>query len=100
MEVFSFTQNRFKFCNAYAVNNPNDALFYLLAVWKQLAMEPEHDELYLVGDIPERDQLMEEAQKFVKRVFFINPSGEFNRAPITQIQGIPYDLITLYLKGR
>ena len=82
MEVFSFTQNRFK------------------AVWKQLAMEPEHDELYLVGDIPERDQLMEEAQKFVKRVFFINPSGEFNRAPITQIQGIPYDLITLYLKGR
>ena len=100
MEVFSFTQNRFKFCNAYAVNNPNDALFYLLAVWKQLAMEPEHDELYLVGDIPERDQLMEEAQKFVKRVFYINPSGEFNRAPITQIQGIPYDLITLYLKGR
>ena len=100
MEVFSFQQNRFKFCNSYAVSNPNDALYYLLAVWKQLSMEAEHDELHLAGDIPEREQLMEEAQKFVKRVFYINPSGEFNRAPVTRIQGMPYDLMTLYVKGR
>lgn len=100
MEVFSFSQNRFKFCNSFAVNNPNDALYYLLAVWKQLTMEAEHDELHLVGAIPERDQLLEEAQRFVKRVFYINPSGEFNRAPVSQIKGMPYDLMTLYIKGR
>ena len=100
MEVFSYAQNRFKFCNSFAVNNPNDALYYLLAVWKQLNMDAEHDELHLVGDISERDQLLEEAQKFVKRVFYINPSGEFNRAPITQIKGMPYDMMTLFVKGR
>ena len=100
LEVFSFAQNRFKFCNAFTVNNPNDALYYLLAVWKQLSMEAEHDELHLAGDIAERDQLLEEAQRFVKRVFYINPAGEFNRAPVSQIKGIPYDLMTLYIKGR
>jgi len=100
MEVFSYAQNRFKFCNAYAVNNPNDALYYLLAVWKQLTMDANHDELHLVGDINERDLLLEEAQKFVKRVFYINPSGEFNRAPVTQIKGIPYDMMVLFVKGR
>ena len=100
MEVFSYAQNRFKFCNSYAVNNPNDALYYLLAIWKQLTMDAEHDELHLVGDIPERDQLLEEAQKFVKRVFYINPSGEFNRAPVTQIKGMPYDMMVLFVKGR
>ena len=100
LEVFSFQQNRFKFCNSYAVNNPNDALYYLLAVWKQLSMDAEHDEMHLAGDIMEREQLMEEAQKFVKRVFYINPSGEFNRAAVTQIEGMPYDLVTLYVKGR
>jgi hypothetical protein len=100
MEVFSYAQNRFKFCNSYAVNNPNDALYYLLAIWKQLTMDAEHDELHLVGDIVERDQLMEEAQKFVKRVFYINPSGEFNRASVTQIKGMPYDMMTLFVKGR
>ena len=81
-------------------NNPNDALYYLLAIWKQLTMDAEHDELHLVGDIPERDQLLEEAQKFVKRVFYINPSGEFNRAPVTQIKGMPYDMMVLFVKGR
>lgn len=100
MEVFSYAQNRFKFCNAYTVNNPNDALYYLLAVWKQLTMDADHDELHLVGDINERDQLLEEAQKFVKRVFYINPSGEFNRAPVTQIKGMPYDMMVLFVKGR
>ena len=100
LEVFAFGQNRFKFFNSFAVNNPNDALYYILSVWKQLAMTPEHDELHLVGDIPEREVLMEEAQKFVKRVFYINPSGEFNRAAVTQLQDVPYDLMVLYVKGK
>ena len=33
VEVFAFAQNRFKFCNSFAANNPNDALYYMLAVW-------------------------------------------------------------------
>lgn len=100
LEVFSFVQNRFKFCNTFNVTRADDALFYLLAVWKQLGLVPEHDELHLVGDFSEKDALMKKVQTFVKRVFYIIPSGEFNRAPITQIAGMPYDLITLYQKGR
>ena len=100
MEVFSFSNNRFKFCNTYTVNNSNNALYYLLSVWKQLGMEPEHDELHFVGDVPDEEALTEKARQFVKRVFFINPSGEFNRAPVTQIVGMPYDLMALYVKGR
>ena len=100
LEIVGYDKNRFKFCNSFAVNNPNDALYFLLGVWKQLGLEAERDELHLVGDIIERDALLEEAQRYVKRVFYINPSGEFNRAPVTQIKGMPYDLITLYLKGR
>jgi len=100
MEVFSFNKNRFKFCNTYTVNNSNNALYYLLSVWKQLGMEPEHDELHLVGDLPDEEALLNEARQFIKRVFYINPSGEFNRAPVTRIAGMPYDMMTLYVKGR
>ena len=100
MEVFSFNKNRFKFCNTYTVNNSNNALYYLLSVWKQLGMEPEHDELHLVGDLPDEEALLNEARQFIKRVFYINPSGEFNRAPVTRIASMPYDMMTLYVKGR
>lgn len=100
MEVFSYGINRFKFCNTYVVNNSSNALYYLLSVWKQLGLVPEHDELHLVGDLPDEEALLNEARQFVKRVYYINPSGEFNRAPVTQIAGMPYDLMTLYVKGR
>ena len=58
VEVFCFQQNRFKFCNSYAIgNDPNDALYYLLSAWKQLGMEPREDELHLCGNLPEREQV-------------------------------------------
>lgn len=101
LEILSFTQNRFKFYNAYPIGNtPHDALYYLLSVWKQLSMNPREDELHLCGDLPEREQLTEEARQYVKRVFVNSPSGEFNRAQVTQIEGISYDLMLHYLKGQ
>lgn len=100
LEVFAFAQNRFKFCNSYAISsNPNDALYYLFSVWKQLAMNAGEDELHLCGELPEREQLTEDARRYIKRVFINNPSGEFNRAQVTQIEGMPYDLMVYYLRG-
>lgn len=98
MEVFCFTQNRFKFNNSFAVNNPNDAVYYLLSVWKQLAMVPEEDELHLAGMLPEKEALTELIRQFIKRVFVNNPSGEFNRSAVTQIEGMPYDMMLHYLR--
>ena len=107
LEVFSFAQNRFKFCNSFTVTTPEDAIYYILASWKQLGLVPEHDELFLVGDVLERDHTKEELEKYIKRVFVVyikrvfvvNPIGEFNRASVAQIPGIPYDLMALYVKG-
>ena len=100
MEVMAFGQNRFKFYNAFTVNNADDTLYYLLAVWQQHALDAHHDELYLVGEIVDSKALIERASEFIRRVFTILPSGEFNRSPITQLADVPYDIITLYMKGR
>ena len=95
MEVFSFEHNRFKFQNAYSVTTADDALFYILSVWKQLGMDPQTDELHLASQMPE---LKDRALEFVKRVFVSSPTGEFNRAPVTLIEGMPYDTMLVYLK--
>ncbi len=99
LEIFAFAQNRFKFCNSYPVSgNPKDALYYLLSVWKQMGLAPREDELHLSGELPEREQLLEETNRFIKRVFVTNPSGEFNRAAVTQIEGMPYDMMVYYVQ--
>ena len=44
--------------------------------------------------------ITEELKKYLKKVYIINPSADFNEAPATQIKNMPYDLMTLYVKGR
>lgn len=100
LDIFAFQQNRFKFCNSFEASRPHDALYFLLYVWKQLNLQPEHDEMHIVGDIPERDWLLQELRQYLQKAYAINPTAEYNRAPATQIKGIPFDLMTLFTKGR
>lgn len=100
LDIFSFQQNRFKFCNTFEVSRAHDSLYFLLYVWKQLQLQPEYDELHIVGEIPEKEWLLTELKKFLQNAYVINPSADFNRHPVTEIKGMPYDLQTLYIKGR
>lgn len=100
LEIFSFNQNRFKYCNSFDTNHAHDALYFLLYVWKQLMLKAEFDEMHIVGDIPEREWILDELRKYLQRAYIINPSGDFNRAPASLIKTMPYDLMALYVKGR
>jgi len=100
LEVFSFRQNRFKFCNSFDVPHVQDALYFLLYVWKQLQLAPQYDELHIVGDIPEREWLVDRLRTYLQKAYVVNPVADFSRAQVTGIKGMPYDLQTLFVKGR
>jgi hypothetical protein len=98
LEVFSFNKNRFQFVNAYDTNTARDIAYFLLFVWKELNYDAEKDELHIFGALPEKEALTENLKKYVRKVYPINPAAEFNRAPITQIKDLPFDLLTLFVK--
>ncbi|MBQ8095510.1 MAG: DUF3822 family protein [Prevotella sp.] len=100
LDMFSFQQNRFRFCNAYDAPRPMDAVFYITYVWKQLQLQEEHDELYLMGDISADEQPTTQLQRFIKKVMVIQPQVEFSHHPVTELKGVPFDLQTLVVKGR
>ncbi len=100
LEVFGFQQNRFKFCNSYDAARTKDAIYFLLYIWNQLQMDAAHDELHLVGEIPEEGALLEGLKTYLEKVYVIKPAVDFNNHPVTQIKGMPYDLMTLIVKGR
>ena len=100
LDIFSFQQNRFKFCNSFETSRAHDSLYFLLYVWKQLNLQPEHDEMHIVGDIPDREWLQQELRRYLQKAYVINPTAEFNRAPATQFKMMPFDLMTLLTKGR
>lgn len=80
LDIFSFSKKRFKFANQFEAANADDALYYLLYVWKQLMLKPEHDELFLLGKLPRptddnagEEWLTDELRRYVGRVGTISP---------------------------
>ena len=69
LDICSFQQNRFKFCNSFETCRAHDSLYFLLYVWKQLNLKPEHDEIHILGDIPDQDWLLQEMRKYVKNAY-------------------------------
>ncbi len=100
VDVFNFIQNRFKYYNTFEVSKAQDALYFLLYVWKQLNLQPEHDEMHIVGEIPASEWLLKELKNYLRRAYIINPEVDFNNAPATQVKGLNYDLMTYYVRGR
>ena len=98
LDIFAFQQNRFKFCNQFEANRTNDALYFLLYVWQQLALDASHDEIYLVGDLPSEDGLTDRLKEYIKKVKVIDPVDDFGESSLTKTKGVTYDLMTLYSK--
>ena len=98
--LFAFQQNRFKFCNNFEATQAQDALYFIVYVWKQLRMDVLHDELHLSGEVPQEEELLKELKMYLQKVYVSNPTAEFNQAPATKVKGMPYDLMTLIVKGR
>lgn len=94
LAVFCFGKNRFRFMNEFSATAVADSTYFILYVWQQLAMDHKKDELYIVGDMMEPDALRDELRKYVRNVFPITPSAEFNRAAVTRIPHVAYDIVT------
>lgn len=100
LDIFCYAKNRFRFTNSYRISGVNDCTYFMLYVWQQVAMDQKKDELYLVGNFPEPDTLKSNLKRFVQNVFVVNPVAEFNRAQVTQIPNITYDMINYVLTCR
>ena len=98
LEIFCFDMGRFRFSNAYDVSNSRDAVYFLLAVWKQLGFDAQNDEIHLVFDTEtvatadaqnDRETLMETLRRYVKNVHAPETSE-------TSASNLPLDLKILF----
>ena len=97
LEMFSFERNHFIFYNRYQARSVKDAVYFTLFVWKQLALDQTHDELYLVGEIPDKETMLRSLREYVQMVAVISSTASFSNVPLTQEKGITFDMITSLL---
>ena len=96
MDVFSFDRNRFKFFNCFPAGHTANIIYYLMQVWQITGMKVDKDAMYIMGDNDCLGEIKENLNKYIKDVFVVSASADFNRAPATKIERMEYDLMTLY----
>lgn len=91
IDIYVFDQSAFQLVNSFNYTTIDDAIFYLLYVWKGLGLNQESDELYLLGEIPEKGRLQEELQRFILQVEELDATKEFSLNG-KQISHIPFEM--------
>lgn len=97
IDICSFHRNRFTFANTFDADNIQNEMYYILGAWKLIGAKAANDDLFMCGKIDNREQLTAELKNFLARVFYINPSADFNRAPATQIMNFPLDTMLQFV---
>lgn len=98
MEVCCYDDGKLQLANTYPVATNDDRSYYLLNLWKQLAFNPEHDELYLIGLEKTREkELITFLRQFIRKIFVINPLSETGISSSEQIEAIPFDILSLLI---
>lgn len=93
IHIAAFDHRKPLLANSYEVKGVEDAVYYILNVWKQLGFDQEHDTLFLTTDRMSQQNVVDVLKRYVKSVAMVNPVAEFNRSVAAQSGEIPYDML-------
>jgi len=98
INLYTFINGKLYFGNNFTYSDLNDALYFILQVWKTLGLNQFTDELHLLGNLPKEENTRKELHRFIKQVYQNNPTAEFGlKAEKGNI--VPYDLQILTHRG-
>ncbi|WP_370861836.1 DUF3822 family protein [Parabacteroides faecis] len=94
MDVVCFAQGRLLFVNTFEYDKPDDILYYILYVWKQVNMDQEKDQLHIYGGVSLRNSITTTLRNYIQ---YISPAEIPSDAYLlgAEVVQAPLDLIAL-----
>ena len=98
LTLISFAEGHLHFANTFSFESPTDALYYVLAVWRQLEFDAQTDELMLLNSSDaNQEAFRSQLMQYILRVTTLTPSDLFPRVSLAGEKEIPLDLMALLL---
>lgn len=99
ISIYILIHGKVFFANNFTYTNVNDAIYFILQVWKAQGMNQFTDELHLLGKLPDEEKTRIELRRYIKQVYHNNPAAEFGLDSREAELSIPYDLQILIHHG-
>lgn len=84
--------------NTYNVHTLSDMCYYTFSLASQAGLDLSTTPLFVAGDAPMRDSLVDEFDKYAAKVYVVNPAAEFNRHIVSITPQVPFDLMCALIK--
>lgn len=96
MDVLCFQHDSLLLANHFGITHLNNALYYILFIWKQLKFDQMKDFIYIAGATKHKKELMEELKEYIHNIIPVNivPEAHFDRI---DTGSIPFELASLSL---
>jgi hypothetical protein len=95
--IYFFDKGKLQYANTFKADAADDVAYYVLSVWQMFQLDVEHDELLIYGSTPQVDGLKTRLERYLCNVYPMSPNTEFNRAALSRVEGVPFDLLSLLL---
>lgn len=94
MDVACYAQGHLLFANTFDVEQPEDMLYYILYVWRQVGMDQQKDQLRLFGEASLRNRIIHTLRTYLQHISPVDiPSDTYLIGE--DIVQAPMDLISL-----
>ena len=96
LDIFCFSGETFLFGNYFKCNGLQEALYYILLIWKQLQFDQLNDYLHITGDAVFKRELIGKLTLYLKQIYklAIPPANHFEGV---ETDLIPFELASLSL---
>ena len=71
IDIFCYERGNLLLINTFDSKHIEDSLFYIFSTWKQLEFDQQRDELFLAGDIEDKEKFLKELKRFILQVSVI-----------------------------
>lgn len=96
IDLTAFRRDRFCFSSSFAVTLAEDAVYFVLNAWKQLAMRQDADILVVAGTMPGKDKMLGELGKFISNIVRLDDNATDGGEQHAHQVELPFDLQQFY----
>ncbi|MDR0973032.1 MAG: DUF3822 family protein [Prevotellaceae bacterium] len=82
IDVYCYVRGQLALANSFSCATLEDAVYYILYVWKQQGLEQQRDELHLMGEYATQKELAHRLRRFLNNVITQPLTSDADRLPL------------------
>ena len=95
--VFGYRAQQLCYANTFPADVADNAVYFILSVWKDLKMDVRQEECILLGNGNIKDDTAQLLARYLQNVRNTNAADIYRRSTLARNQQLPFDLLALWV---